>query len=109
MDKPDLNELKKYYKYEFIVDDLLKRYKDRESAKSSFLVKKKEIEIKNKLSNKNPHFNYEMRIFYLNFFFKPSMISDFFLNNLIEKDAESAKAMRPDTQYPKRLSIHVQA
>ena len=44
-----LNELKKYYKYEFIVDDLLKRYKDRESAKSSFLVKKKEIEKEEKV------------------------------------------------------------
>ena len=44
-----LNELKKYYKYEFIVDDLLKRFKDRESAKSSFLVKKKEIEKEEKV------------------------------------------------------------
>lgn len=39
-----LVELKKYYKYEFIIDDLLKRYKDRESAKSNFLAKKKEID-----------------------------------------------------------------
>lgn len=44
-----LNELKKYYKYEFIVDDLLKRYKDRESAKSSFLSKKKEIDKEEKV------------------------------------------------------------
>lgn len=39
-----LVELKKYYKYEFIVQDLLKRYNDRESAKSSFVAKKKEID-----------------------------------------------------------------
>lgn len=39
-----LVELKKYYKYEFIIDDLLKRYKDRESAKSNYLAKKKEID-----------------------------------------------------------------
>lgn len=39
-----LVELKKYYKYEFIIDDLLKRYKDRESAKTNFLAKKKEID-----------------------------------------------------------------
>lgn len=39
-----LVELKKYYKYEFIIQDLLKRYKDRESAKNSFVAKKKEID-----------------------------------------------------------------
>lgn len=39
-----LVELKKYYKYEFIIQDLLNRYKDRENAKNSFAAKKKEID-----------------------------------------------------------------
>ena len=39
-----LNELKKYYKYEFIIKDLLARYKEKDSAKTSFLAKKKELE-----------------------------------------------------------------
>ena len=39
-----LNELKKYYKYEFILKDLLKRYQEREAAKTNFVAKKKELE-----------------------------------------------------------------
>lgn len=39
-----LNELKKYYKYEFIIKDLLKRYKEKDNAKTSFIAKKKELE-----------------------------------------------------------------
>ena len=39
-----LNELKKYYKYEFIFKDLLKRYKDKDAAKTNFALKKKELE-----------------------------------------------------------------
>lgn len=47
-----LNELKKYYKYEFIVEDLLKRYKEKENAKNLYQSKKKEIdkEEKNRLT-----------------------------------------------------------
>ncbi len=39
-----LNELKKYYRYEFIITDLLNRYKEKDSVKSSYLAKKKEID-----------------------------------------------------------------
>ena len=39
-----LNELKKFFKYEFIINDLLKRYKEKDSAKTNFLAKKKELE-----------------------------------------------------------------
>ena len=39
-----LNELKKYYKYEFIIKDLLKRYKEKDAAKASFQAKKKELD-----------------------------------------------------------------
>lgn len=39
-----LNELKKYYSYEFIITDLLKRYKDKDSAKTSFVNKKKDLD-----------------------------------------------------------------
>ena len=38
-----LRELKKYYKYEFIIEDLLKRYQDRVTAKSQYEAKKKEL------------------------------------------------------------------
>ena len=40
----NLNELKKYYHYEFIITDLLERFKNKESAKTSYASKKKEIE-----------------------------------------------------------------
>ena len=43
-----LNELKKYYKYEFILKDLLERYKNKDSAKTQFINKKKEIEKEDK-------------------------------------------------------------
>ena len=39
-----LNELKKYYRYEFIIKDLIERYKNKDSVKNEFLSKKKEIE-----------------------------------------------------------------
>ena len=39
-----LNELKKYYHYEFMINDLVEKYKNKDSAKSSYLAKKKEIE-----------------------------------------------------------------
>ncbi len=39
-----LNELKKYYSYEFILKDLLKRYKDKDSVKGQYASKKKEID-----------------------------------------------------------------
>ena len=39
-----LTELKKYYRYEFIIEDLLKRYKEKDNVKSLFDAKKKEIE-----------------------------------------------------------------
>ena len=39
-----LNELKKYYRYEFIVTDLISRYKEKDSVKASYLAKKKEID-----------------------------------------------------------------
>ena len=47
-----LNELKKYYRYEFIIKDLIERYKNKDSVKNEFLSKKKEIEKeeKNRLS-----------------------------------------------------------
>jgi len=38
-----LKELKQYYKYEFIIKDLLKRYQDRVAAKSQYEAKKKEL------------------------------------------------------------------
>lgn len=39
-----LNELKKFYRYEFILKDLLERNKDKASAKGQFASKKKEID-----------------------------------------------------------------
>lgn len=39
-----LNEFKKYFEYEFIVKDLLERYKNKDSVKSQYLSKKKEYE-----------------------------------------------------------------
>ncbi len=39
-----LNELKKYYHYEFILKELVEFYKDKASAKTSYLAKKKEID-----------------------------------------------------------------
>ena len=39
-----LNELKKYYHYEFMIKDLVEKYKGKDSAKTSYLNKKKEIE-----------------------------------------------------------------
>lgn len=39
-----LNELKKYYRYEFILKDLLERYKNKDSVKAQYTAKKKEIE-----------------------------------------------------------------
>ena len=39
-----LNELKKYYRYEFIIKDLIEFYKDKASAKTSYTTKKKEID-----------------------------------------------------------------
>lgn len=39
-----LNELKKYYHYEFIIKDLKERYKNKDSIKSQYLSKKKEID-----------------------------------------------------------------
>lgn len=38
-----LNELKKYYNYEFILKDLLTRYKNKDSVKGQYASKKKEI------------------------------------------------------------------
>ena len=39
-----LNELKKYYRYEFIVKDLVDKYKNKDTSKNQYLAKKKEIE-----------------------------------------------------------------
>ena len=39
-----LNELKKYYDYEFIIKELLNKYKNKDSAKNNYLAKKKEID-----------------------------------------------------------------
>ena len=39
-----LNELKKYYHYESMIQDLAERYKQKDSAKTSYMNKKKEIE-----------------------------------------------------------------
>ncbi len=39
-----LNVLDKYYKYENVIKDLLKRYKDKDSVKSQFTNKKKELD-----------------------------------------------------------------
>ena len=39
-----LNELKKYFRYEFILKDLLERYKNKDAAKNQYLSKKKEID-----------------------------------------------------------------
>ena len=39
-----LNELKKYYDYEFIIHELLDKYKNKDSAKNNYLAKKKEID-----------------------------------------------------------------
>lgn len=44
-----LNELKKYYRYEFMVTDLLNRYKEKDSAKTNYLAKKKEIDKEEKV------------------------------------------------------------
>lgn len=38
-----LKELKKYYKYEFLINDLIERYKNKDGAKNSYLSKQKEI------------------------------------------------------------------
>ena len=43
-----LNELKKYYNYEFILKDLLERYKNKDSVKSQYASKKKEADKENK-------------------------------------------------------------
>ena len=43
-----LNELKKYYKYEFILKDLLERYKNKDSIKSQYASKKKELDKEDK-------------------------------------------------------------
>lgn len=47
-----LNELKKYYNYEFMLSDLLEQYKNKDSIKGQYAAKKKEIdkEEKNRLS-----------------------------------------------------------
>lgn len=39
-----LNELKKYYNYEFIIKDLLERYKSKDTIKTQYVAKKKEVE-----------------------------------------------------------------
>ena len=44
-----LNELKKYYHYEFILKDLLERYKSKDSVRNTYLAKKKEIEKEEKV------------------------------------------------------------
>ena len=44
-----LNELKKYYHYEPMIKDLLERYKQKDSAKTNYLAKKKEIEKEEKV------------------------------------------------------------
>ena len=50
-----LGELKKYYSYEFIITDLLERYKKREDAKKSVVEKKKEIDEAEKERIKHYH------------------------------------------------------
>lgn len=50
-----LGELKKYYSYEFIITDLLERYKKREDAKKSVVEKKKEIDKAEKERIKHYH------------------------------------------------------
>ena len=44
-----LNELKKYYQYEFIIKDLVERYKNKDSVKTQYAAKKKEIEKEEKV------------------------------------------------------------
>ena len=44
-----LNELKKFYHYEFILKDLLERYQNKDSVKNNYLSKKKEIEKEEKV------------------------------------------------------------
>lgn len=44
-----LNELKKYYNYEFILKDLLERYKNKDSVKNQYTSKKKEAEKEEKV------------------------------------------------------------
>lgn len=39
-----LNELKKYYRYEFMITDLVERYKQKDTIKNTYLAKKKEID-----------------------------------------------------------------
>lgn len=39
-----LNELKKYYNYEFMIKDLLERYKSKDTIKAQYTSKKKEVE-----------------------------------------------------------------
>ena len=39
-----LNELKKYYRYEFMIKDLVERYKDKDSIKNTYSSKVKEID-----------------------------------------------------------------
>lgn len=50
-----INELKKYYTYEFIIKDLLERYKKRENAKNDIVAKKKEIDKEEKMRIKYYH------------------------------------------------------
>ena len=38
-----IKELKEFYRYEFILKDLIKRYKDKDSAKANFDAKQKEV------------------------------------------------------------------
>ncbi len=44
-----LNELKKYYNYEFMIKDLVEKYKGKDAAKTQYLNKKKEIEKEEKI------------------------------------------------------------
>lgn len=44
-----LNELKKFYRYEFILKELVTFYKDKASAKGTYLAKKKEVEKEEKV------------------------------------------------------------
>ena len=50
-----INELKKYYTYEFIINDLLEKYKNKDNVKGEITAKKKEIDKNEKLRIKYYH------------------------------------------------------
>ena len=70
-----IGELKKYYSYEFIIKDLLERYKNKDNAKTDLVAKKKEIDKEEK-----------MRIKYYHQYLKASGIGFFAIKNESKKN-----------------------